>query len=73
VTPDCQGYLQALALQHFENALLYAGTCLLEGVNVSEGRGTAETIDYEKTKLHMSIWFKRTQPVKRLQKVKAPI
>lgn len=30
------------ALQHFENALLYPGTCLLEGVNVSEGRGTAD-------------------------------
>lgn len=30
------------ALQHFENALLYPGTCLLEGANVSEGRGTAD-------------------------------
>ena len=30
------------ALQHFENAVLYPGTCLLEGANVSEGRGTAD-------------------------------
>lgn len=29
------------ALQHFENALLYPGTCLAEGTNLSEGRGTA--------------------------------
>ena len=30
------------ALQHFENALCYPGTCLLEGTNLSEGRGTAD-------------------------------
>ena len=29
------------ALQHFESALLYPGTCLAEGANLSEGRGTA--------------------------------
>ena len=30
------------ALQHYENAVLYAGTCLLEGCNISEGRGTPD-------------------------------
>lgn len=30
------------ALQHYENAVLYPGTCLLEGTNLSEGRGTAD-------------------------------
>ncbi|MCE5343545.1 MAG: DUF1343 domain-containing protein [Eubacteriales bacterium] len=30
------------SLQHFENALLYPGTCLLEGTNLSEGRGTSD-------------------------------
>jgi uncharacterized protein YbbC (DUF1343 family) len=29
------------ALPRFESALLYPGTCLIEGTNVSEGRGTA--------------------------------
>ena len=28
-------------LPRFEAALLYAGTCLFEGTNLSEGRGTA--------------------------------
>jgi len=50
------------ALQHFENALLYPGTCLLEGVNVSEGRGTADPflligapyIDGERLAEHMN-------------------
>lgn len=30
------------SIAHFSNALLYAGTCLFEGTNVSEGRGTAD-------------------------------
>ena len=30
------------SLQHFENTLLYPGMALLEGTNVSEGRGTAD-------------------------------
>lgn len=30
----------SLALTTFESALLYPGTCLFEGVNLSEGRGT---------------------------------
>ncbi len=30
------------SIPHFENAVLYAGTCLLEGTNLSEGRGTAD-------------------------------
>ena len=30
------------SIPHFSNALLYAGTCLFEGTNVSEGRGTAD-------------------------------
>ena len=29
-------------LPRFENALVYAGTCLIEGTDLSEGRGTAE-------------------------------
>ncbi|MBD2867034.1 exo-beta-N-acetylmuramidase NamZ family protein [Paenibacillus arenilitoris] len=31
----------SLGLPRFETALLYPGTCLFEGTNVSEGRGTA--------------------------------
>lgn len=31
----------SLAIPHFETALLYPGTCLFEGTNLSEGRGTA--------------------------------
>lgn len=30
------------SIPNFHNALLYAGTCLIEGTNVSEGRGTAD-------------------------------
>ena len=30
------------SIAHFSNALLYAGTCLFEGTNLSEGRGTAD-------------------------------
>lgn len=30
------------AIPHFSNAMHYAGTCLFEGTNVSEGRGTAD-------------------------------
>ena len=28
-------------IPNYETALLYVGTCLFEGTNVSEGRGTA--------------------------------
>lgn len=31
----------SLALMSFEAALIYAGTCFIEGTNLSEGRGTA--------------------------------
>lgn len=31
----------SLALTNYETTLLYAGTCLMEGTNLSEGRGTA--------------------------------
>ncbi|MFC4775759.1 exo-beta-N-acetylmuramidase NamZ domain-containing protein [Paenibacillus sp. GCM10023252] len=31
----------SLGMPRFESALLYSGTCLFEGTNVSEGRGTA--------------------------------
>lgn len=34
--------LPSLNLPRFETALLYAGTCLFEGTNLSEGRGTAD-------------------------------
>lgn len=30
------------AIPRFDNALLYAGNCIFEGVNLSEGRGTAD-------------------------------
>lgn len=30
------------SIPHLSNAVLYAGTCLFEGTNVSEGRGTAD-------------------------------
>lgn len=30
----------------FETALLYSGTCLIEGTNLSEGRGTAKPFSY---------------------------
>lgn len=33
--------MQSLAMPRFDTALFYAGTCLFEGTNVSEGRGTA--------------------------------
>lgn len=34
--------MPSLAMPRFETALLYPGTCLLEGTNCSEGRGTAD-------------------------------
>ncbi len=34
--------MPSLAMARFETALLYPGTCMLEGVNCSEGRGTAD-------------------------------
>ena len=34
--------MPSLAMPRFETALLYPGTCMLEGVNCSEGRGTAD-------------------------------
>lgn len=33
--------MPSLGIPRFETALLYAGTCLFEGTNLSEGRGTA--------------------------------
>lgn len=33
-------------IPNFETALLYAGTCLFEGTNLSEGRGTARPFSY---------------------------
>ncbi|NLO86244.1 MAG: DUF1343 domain-containing protein [Clostridiales bacterium] len=30
------------SIPNFHNAMLYAGTCLLEGTNISEGRGTSD-------------------------------
>lgn len=33
--------MPSLGLPRFESALLYAGTCLFEGTNLSEGRGTS--------------------------------
>ena len=30
------------SIPNFHNAVLYAGTCLVEGTNLSEGRGTAD-------------------------------
>ena len=34
--------MPSLAMPRFETALLYPGTCLFEGTNWSEGRGTAD-------------------------------
>ncbi|MBQ1705818.1 MAG: DUF1343 domain-containing protein [Clostridia bacterium] len=34
--------MPSLAMPRFETALLYPATCLLEGTNLSEGRGTAD-------------------------------
>lgn len=34
--------MPSLGIPRFETALLYPGTCLLEGTNFSEGRGTAD-------------------------------
>lgn len=34
--------MPSLAMPRYETALLYPGTCLLEGTNLSEGRGTAD-------------------------------
>ena len=41
---DWQRYwiIPSLNIPRFETALLYPGTCLLEGTNCSEGRGTAD-------------------------------
>lgn len=33
--------MPSLGMPRFETALLYSGTCLFEGTNISEGRGTA--------------------------------
>lgn len=35
----------SLNIPHFESALLYPGTCLFEGTNLSEGRGTASPFE----------------------------
>lgn len=42
--PDWQKpwVMPSLNIPRFETALLYAGTCLFEGTNASEGRGTAD-------------------------------
>ena len=37
--------MPSLAMPRYETALLYPGTCLLEGTNLSEGRGTADPVD----------------------------
>ena len=34
--------MPSLGIPRFETALLYPGTCLIEGTNLSEGRGTAD-------------------------------
>ena len=34
--------MPSLGIPRFETALLYPGTCLMEGTNLSEGRGTAD-------------------------------
>ena len=34
--------MPSLAMPRYETALLYPGTCLIEGTNLSEGRGTAD-------------------------------
>lgn len=34
--------MPSLGIPHYETALLYPGTCLIEGTNCSEGRGTAD-------------------------------
>ena len=34
--------MPSLAMPRYETALLYPGTCLIEGTNCSEGRGTAD-------------------------------
>lgn len=42
--PDWQHYwiMPSLNIPRYETAVLYPGTCLLEGTNLSEGRGTAD-------------------------------
>lgn len=42
--PDWHHYwiMPSLNLPRFESVLLYPGTCLMEGTNLSEGRGTAD-------------------------------
>lgn len=42
--PDWEHYwiMPSLNLPHFSSAQLYPGTCLIEGTNLSEGRGTAD-------------------------------
>lgn len=34
--------MPSLAMPRFETAMLYPGTCMIEGTNLSEGRGTAD-------------------------------
>lgn len=34
--------MPSLGIPRYETALLYPGTCLIEGTNLSEGRGTAD-------------------------------
>lgn len=42
--PDWEHYwvMPSLGIPRYDTALLYPGTCLLEGTNISEGRGTAD-------------------------------
>ena len=44
IYPDWQHYwvMPSLNIPRFETVALYPGTCLLEGTNLSEGRGTAD-------------------------------
>ena len=37
---EISGLYQVWGYRDFETALVYTGTCLFEGTNLSEGRGT---------------------------------
>ena len=44
--------MPSMGIPRFETALLYPGTCLIEGTNCSEGRGTGESLRHHRRALH---------------------
>lgn len=56
----------SLAMPRFGTALLYPGTCLFEGTNVSEGRGTACPFEIIGAPFLDAVWLAREMNAKNL-------